>query len=106
MAKDKKYQSEYYLKNKEAKKDYNRQSYLKNREKRLAEAKEKRRARTPEQVLLDKQRAAEYYKRNAEHFREKRRDLTKKLKLEVSEKDQEIAKLKKILDSYRDCKEE
>tara|TARA_R100001443_G_scaffold60128_1_gene70481 strand:+ start:564 stop:878 length:315 start_codon:yes stop_codon:yes gene_type:complete len=100
MTKEKKYQSEYYLKNKEAKKTYNRESYIKNRDKRLTEARAKRQARTPEQIELDKKKASEYYEKNAAILREKRKNMSKELKDRLVEREKEIHLLKDQLKKY------
>tara|TARA_R110000782_G_scaffold179045_1_gene269881 strand:- start:59 stop:343 length:285 start_codon:yes stop_codon:yes gene_type:complete len=92
-----KYDPEYYLKNKEVMSAANKAWYLKNKAKILDSAKEKRKARTEDDVVLDKQKRKEYYEANKDKFlensRKSYRDMREKLarlnELESKEADNE-----------------
>ena len=92
-----KYDPEYYLKNKEVMSAANKAWYLKNKAKILDSAKEKRKARTEDDVVLDKEKRKEYYEANKDKFlensRKSYRDMREKLarlnELESKEADNE-----------------
>ena len=92
-----KYDPEYYLKNKEVMSAANKAWYLKNKAKILDSAKEKRKARTEDDVVLDKEKRKEYYEANKDKFlensRKSYRDMREKLarlnELESKEADKE-----------------
>ncbi len=92
-----KYDPEYYLKNKEVMSAANKAWYLKNKAKILDSAKEKRKARTEDDVVSDKQKRKEYYEANKDKFlensRKSYRDMREKLarlnELESKEADNE-----------------
>tara|TARA_R110001583_G_scaffold46412_2_gene145564 strand:+ start:3191 stop:3487 length:297 start_codon:yes stop_codon:yes gene_type:complete len=83
MSKAKDYAKKYYDDRKEEKKIKNAEAYLKNRDARLDKAKEKREERTPEQVLIDKKKAKQYYETNAHTLRQKRKDKAERDKQEL-----------------------
>ena len=68
-----KYDPEYYVKNKEIMSAANKAWYLKNKAKILDSAKEKRKARTADDVISDKKKRKEYYEANKEKFLENSR---------------------------------
>tara|TARA_R110000787_G_scaffold282295_1_gene394081 strand:+ start:1054 stop:1347 length:294 start_codon:yes stop_codon:yes gene_type:complete len=94
MSKAKDYAKKYYDDRKEEKKIKNAEAYLKNRDARLDKAKEKREERTPEQVLIDKKKAKQYYETNAHTLQQKRKDKAERDK-------QELISMREQLEKFR-----
>ena len=85
MSKAKDYAKKYYDDRKEEKKIKNAEAYLKNRDARL---------RTPEQVLIDKKKAKQYYETNAHTLQQKRKDKAERDK-------QELISMREQLEKFR-----